>query len=158
MLITGLFLPLTGQRQLLIEKAGNPRPERLQIYDKITFQLRDDPVGWYTRQIFDLDAGGQMILLGDTWTSVRDISRLRLKRQRVIPNIIGGALAGGGASMFLFDLWQTVVGDPRISQGGMEYGAVNMAVGYGLKSWLGPIKYRLGNRKRLRVVDLTIWE
>ena len=154
-LMASSLVPCFGQLQLLIEKSGKPRSERLQLYDELKFKLKDDEVGWYTRPILDMDANGQMILLGDSWIPLTDISRIHLKRQRVIPNVIGGALAGGGATMILGDIWYTLRGNHRFTDGGMEFGLLNIAVGAGLKAALAPIKYRIGGNKRLRVVDLT---
>lgn len=148
-------LPVSAQLNLLIEKAGKARTERLLLYDELTFQLNDDDAGWYRRQILDMDANAQLILLGDTWTPLAEITRIKLKRQRVWPNLIGGALAGGGVTMMLGDAWWTLRGRPEFTQGGLEFGILNIAVGAGLKYALGPIKYKLGDRKRLRVVDLT---
>ena len=70
--------------------------------------------------------------------------------------VIGGALHGGGASMILGDLYYTLVkNEPKFTQGGMEFGLLNIAVGTVLKSLLGPIKYDLGKKTRLRVIDIT---
>lgn len=146
---------INAQKVLLIEKSGRPRSERIQLYDEITFQLKDDEQGWYKRKILDMDVNGQMILLGDTWTPLSEISRLRLKRQRTWANLIGGALQGGGASMILGDLWYTLRGSPELTQGGIEFGLVNIVVGGAIRAAFAPIKYRLGERTRLRVVDLT---
>ncbi|HUR31873.1 MAG TPA: hypothetical protein VMZ69_10610 [Saprospiraceae bacterium] len=144
------------QKYLIIEKAGSPRTQRISIFDEITFQLKDDDKGWYKRQIFDLNADAQLILLGDTWVPLNDITRIRLKRQRVWASIVGGALQGGGASMFLGDLYYTVIKDePKYTQGGMEIGVINMVVGAAIRAIFGPIKYKLGDRRRLRVIDIT---
>ena len=159
----GLLLCLTlstlsvyGQKFLIIEKAGKVRTEKIAVFDEIKFQLKDDDKGWYTRQIFDLDADAQLLLLGDTWIPVTDLSRIYLKRKRVLPSAIGGALMGGGASMFLGDAYYTVVrNEPRYTEGGMEFGLLNIALGSALRSLLSPIKYRLGKNIRLRVIDIT---
>jgi hypothetical protein len=156
LLISFLSTSAFGQKILLIEKAGNPRTERIQVFEELTFQLKEDDKGWYKRQIMDLNADAQLVLLGDTWTPLSDISRIRLRRQRAWSNIIGGALMGGGASMFLGDLWYTVVRDePRLTQGGMEFGLLNIAVGAGIRSLFSPVKYKMGDRRRLRVIDVT---
>ena len=111
---------------------------------------------WYERQIMDLDANGQMILLGDTWFQVRDLSRIHLKRKRALATIAGGAMQGGGASMILGDIYYTLIlNDPIVTQGGLEFGALNIAAGTALRALLGPIKYRLGKKTRLRVIDIT---
>ena len=101
--------PCDAQKLLLIEKAGNPKTERIQLYDEITFTLKGDDKLWYKRQILDMDPNAQLVLLGDTWTALDDIGRLRLKRQRTWANLVGGALQGGGASMILGDLYYTLV-------------------------------------------------
>jgi len=150
------FLPsLNGQKYLLIEKAGTPRTERIAMYEELTFKLKDDKTGWNTRQILDMNPDGQMILLGDTWVPIQEIEWIKMKKQRVIANVLGGALQVGGISMFLGDLWFTAVGNPEYSEGGMEFGLLNFAVGTGIRLLFAPITHKFDKRKRLRVVDLT---
>ena len=145
-----------SQKFLIIEKAGSPKTERIAIFDELKFQLKDDDKGWYTRQIMDLNADAQLLLLGDTWIPVQDIARIHLKRQRAIANILGGAMQGGGASMILGDTYYTVVrNEPQYTEGGMEFGAVNLLVGTLVRALWRPVKYKLGNKKRLRVIDIT---
>jgi hypothetical protein len=144
-----------GQKYLIIEKSGKAKTERLNQFDDIIFQLKDDDKGWYTRQILDLNADAQLILLGDVWMPLTDIVRIKLKRKRLWSSVVGGALMGGGASMFLGDLYYTLTGRPEISEDGMEFGVVNMAVGAGIMALFGPIKYNLGKRVRLRAIDIT---
>jgi hypothetical protein len=148
--------PATAQKVLLIEKAGNPRTERISLFDEITFTLKGDDRIWYKRQILDMDVNAQLLLLGDTWTPITDISRIRLIRQRTWANLIGGALMGGGVGMILGDLWYTVARNShRYTEGGIEFGLLNIAVGAGIMEVFSPIKYKLGDRRRLRAVDLT---
>lgn len=145
-----------AQKILLVERAGNPHTERIQLFDEINFTLKDDDKLWYKRQLLDLDVNAQLLQLGDTWIPISDIGRIRLKRQRAWANIIGGALVGGGASMILGDLWYTVARDAhQFTEGGIEFGLLNIAVGMGIRAAFAPIRYRLGERKRLRAVDLT---
>ena len=49
---------VSAQKYLLIEKAGNLHTEKIAMYDELTFQIKDDKVGWYTRQIIDMDPAG----------------------------------------------------------------------------------------------------
>lgn len=150
------FLTLcSAQKFLIVERTGTVHTKRFSIYDEITFQLKDDNKGWYKRQILDLNADAQLILLGDTWIPISDITRIRMSNQRLWATIIGGALQGGGVSMFLGDLWYTIRGNPEFTQGGMEFGLLNMAVGTGIRLLFGPIKYKLGKKTRLRVIDVT---
>ncbi len=146
---------MSAQKYLLIERAGNPHTERIAMYDDLTFQLRDDDAGWYTRRILDMDPAGQMIMLGESWVALKDITRIKLDRKRVLPMILGSALQVGGISMFMGDLWFTAVGEPQYSEGGMEFGLINFAVGTGIKWLFAPVIYNFGKQKRLRVVDLT---
>lgn len=145
-----------GQKYLIIERSGTAKTERIAVYDELTFQLRDDDKGWYTRQILDLNADAQMVLMGDAWIPLSDITRIFLRRKRTLPMILGTALQAGGASMFLGDVYYTIRNQHRFSDGGMEFGVINMLVGTGVKSLLGPIRYTLGKKTRLRVIDLTM--
>ncbi len=158
-LLTSFIVLLTlgsqAQKYLIIERAGTAKTERIAMYDELTFQLKDDDKGWYTRQILDLNADAQLILLGDTWTPLSDITRIFLKRQRVLANVIGGALQVGGASMILTDVYFTLARDHRYTEGGMEFGALNILLGTGIRALLSPIKYTLGKKTRLRVIDIT---
>lgn len=153
--LTSCLQMATAQKTLLIERRGSPVTQRIQLYDDLTFKLKDDQAGWYTRTIYDLDANAQLIFLGDSWVSVDDIDRIRLRRQRALPNILGGALQVGGISMFFGDVWYTLAGSPEFSQGGMEFGVLNFAVGTAIRKLFAPIKYNIGKKRRLRVVDLT---
>jgi len=150
-----LLEPLSAQKYLQIETAGNPKTMKIAMYDEITFQLANDDSGWYTRQILDMDANGQLIMIGDSWISIKDITRIKLKKQRAIANILGGALQVGGITMFFTDVWYSINGEPQYSEGGMQWGLVNFAVGTAIRALWGPIKYRMGDHRRLRVVDLT---
>ncbi len=156
LLLFVFYLP-SGQAQkvLLIELRGSPVTQRIEMYDELTFQLKEDRAGWYTRTIYDLDVNGQLILLGEAWVDIKDIDRIKLKRQRTLVNILGGALQAGGISMFFGDVWYTVSGNPEFSQGGMEFGVINFAVGTAARKLFAPIKYKIGKKRRLRVVDLT---
>ena len=145
---------ISGQQYLLIEKAGNPRTERIKIYEELTFQLQNEKI-WYTRQILGLNTDAQLILLGDTWLPLSDLTKIKLKRQHAWANIVGGALQGGGASMILGDLWYTLRGQHRLTEGGMEFGLLNIAVGTGIRALFSPIVHKLGTQHRLRIVDLT---
>ena len=144
-----------GQKFLLIEVAGDPHTQRIAMYDDLTFQLKNDDAGWYTRRILDMDPNGQMIMLGDAWVALGDIERVRLKRKRALATLLGGALQVGGISMFMGDVWYTLRGEQQYSEGGMEFGLLNIAVGTLIRKLFEPIVYKFGKHRRLRVVDLT---
>ena len=146
---------MNAQQYVLIEKSGTPRTERLKLYDEITFKLEDGTNNWHTRQILGLNTEAQMILFSDAWLPLSDLTRLKLHRQRTLANVIGGSLQGGGASMFLGDAYYTIRNRHGYTDGGMEFGLLNIVVGGAIRKLLGPIKYKLGGHRRLRIVDLT---
>jgi hypothetical protein len=157
LLVTGVNVA-RAQKYVLIEKRGNPKTERIALYEYLIFQLKDDEKIWYNRQILGLNADAQMILLGDSWLPLSDISRIQLHRERGWVNILGTALQAGGVSMILTDAYFTIINEHQYSEGGWEWGLVNIAVGTGLKAVLSKIRYRLNGlngRHRLRIVDLT---
>jgi len=158
-----IFLLVAGvhvagaQKYVLIEKRGNPKTERIAMYEYMIFQLQGDDKIWYNRQVLGLDADAQMIQLGDTWLPLSDLTRIKLHRERGWVNILGSALQAGGVSMILTDAYFTIRNEHEYSEGGWEFGLINIAVGTGLKALLSKIKYRLSvnGRHRLRIVDLT---
>lgn len=155
LIVVLLYSNATSQKQLLFEKYGRIKPERFQIGQPLTFKLVDNDSGWYTRYIEDLNPEASLIQLGPDWKQLSELDMIRLQRQRTWVNIGGGALQAGGISMFTGDLFFTLRGDGRFTQGGMEFGLINFAVGTGLRLALAKIKYKLSERKRLRIIDLT---
>jgi len=155
LLVFSCTLPVWGQKTLLIEVAGDPHTQRIAMYDDLTFQLKNDDAGWYTRKIIDMEPDGQMIMLGDSWVALEDIERIRLKKKRALATLLGGALQVGGITMFMGDLWYTVRGEQQYSEGGMEFGLINFAAGTLIRAIFEPIVYKFGKNRRLRVVDLT---
>src|SRR6187402_2700306 len=90
--ILSVLTDLPGQKYLIIEKSGSAHTKRISMYDNITFQLRDDDKGWFTRQIFDMNPEAQLVLLGDTWIPVKDISRIKMPNKRKLAMLLGTAL------------------------------------------------------------------
>jgi hypothetical protein len=156
LLVAGVHVAI-AQKYVLIEKRGTPRTERIAMYEYMIFQLGDNDNIWYNRQVLGLDANAQMIQLGDAWLPLSDLTRIKLHRERGWVNIIGTALQVGGFSMIMTDVYFTVRNEHEYSEGGWEFGLINIAVGTGLKAALSKIKYRLSvnGRHRLRIVDLT---
>lgn len=146
---------VSAQKYLQLERSGSLKVERFAREDKLRFKLHDDPVGWYERVIEDLNPTAQMVQLGTGWHEVQGISAVWLYRKRVWPNIVGIALQAGGASMILGDLYNTIRGDAYRTEGGWEFGLANLAVGTGLRLALSPIRRKMGDKNRLRVIDLT---
>ena len=71
MLILMTFLQIgSTQKTLLIERRGSPVTQRIQLYEELTFQLKNDDAGWYTRTIYDLDPNAQLIFFGESWISI----------------------------------------------------------------------------------------
>jgi hypothetical protein len=146
---------LQAQKFLQLERTGSLKVERFAIGEQFRFKLPDDDAGWYERYIEDLNPEGQLIMLGNGWYGTKDISAVWYYRKRVWPNVVGIALQAGGASMILGDLYNTIRGEGYRTENGWEFGLINIAVGTGLRAALSPIRHKLSDRKRLRVVDLT---
>lgn len=146
---------LHAQKLLQFERSGSLKTERFSIGEQFRFKLIDDEVGWYERYIEDLEPEGQLIMLGSGWYGTKDIGAIWFYRKRVWPNVIGIALQAGGASMILGDLYNTIRGEGYRTENGWEFGLINIAVGTGLRAVLSPIRHKLSDKKRLRVLDLT---
>ena len=156
-----LFLALTftgtsavAQKCLQLERAGSLKKVRFHIGDEITFQLRNDNAGWYTRTISDIDvANGKLDFFGNR-VHIDSISMIQLKRSAGM-QIVGGALQVGGANTILFSITYPLFNDASPDWVGVGSGALIMGVGTMLSKLFRKKKFVIGKNKRLRLLDLN---
>ncbi|MCG8332057.1 MAG: hypothetical protein MI974_30505 [Chitinophagales bacterium] len=155
-------LSLPAQKVLQIEKYGSPKTQKIQIGQYLNYQLKDDDhfSEGYIENILIEDS---LLQIGNRYVKLNDIEKLRFNRRWA---------QASGSSLFWFGIgWSgfaaigtAVDGDPDTSYQWSDAGVTLTAIGL---SFLIPklFKYKylkLGNRKRLRLVDLRFapedWE
>lgn len=148
---------IQAQKVLQLERAGSLKTEKIHIGETITFKLRHDDAGWYERMIMDIDPDTKRLNLEGVMIHVDSISMLKFDKRPLVPTIIGTALQAGGEFMILFDVSRGLVWDKDRGIDGATIisGAVNIGVGTLLRSIFRNKKFKVGKRRRLRVLDLN---
>ena len=146
---------LFGQKVLQLERAGHKNSIRYYIGDEITFQLRNDETGWYTRIINDIDVDGQKLIFPNIEIHIDSIAMLRRPKSGFWRGL-GTALQSGGGGIILTSVSLSLIQNTEFPTAAVVTGASSMVVGTALKQW----KYRrfkLNERRRLRTLDLTFY-
>lgn len=151
-LCLGISNFLLGQKVLQLERFGSAKVKKYYIGEDLNYQLVGDKT-WYQGTIQDLIVDEGIILFEDRYIKVEDIKTLR-KRQRWSKNI-GNQLYIFGASWLVFSAAGTIVGwelrwDTAIISGSA------IATGWLIKNIFKYKKYKLGKKRRLRLLDLTL--
>ncbi len=155
--LTAVCIQFTSaQKVLQLERAGSLKTQKIHIGESITFKLRHDDAGWYERMIFDLDPDTGYLNLEGVHVHVDSISMIKAENRPLVPTLIGTALQAGGANMILFDVSRGLTWDKErgIDETTVIAGAANVGVGTILKALFRNKVFKVGKRKRLRLLDL----
>ena len=157
-LVLALFMPGGAQIYLQLEKAGTLRTIRYTEGDALTFQLRNDDKGWYERTIVSIDVSRNRLVFPDVVIHIDSIAMIKLERKAVAAQIIGTALQAGGINLILFTGYNAIFQDRALDWTAVSSGVLNIALGTFLKKIFRYSVFRIGPRKRLRLLDLNFEE
>jgi hypothetical protein len=156
-LLCGLLLPLAAQKVLQIERYGSMKTRKFHIGDELTFSLRAEPRQYYTRTIQDLYPEGGTIQFVGGAIQAADIAAIRFTgSNRWAKNLSNGILSFTGVWV-LYSILDTLINSRAPTRfqyivGGSALGAA------GILGWLIPERVvRFGDRRRLRILDLTFY-
>lgn len=156
LLFTGLFFPRAeAQKILQIEKYGSPKTQKLFIGDELTYQVKNDE-SWYSGQIVDLLVDQNVVAFDDRYIRLDNLEAFRYERGWTRPASI--SLYTFGLAWSGFALIGTATdGDPSTSYRGSDavVSAVSVGLGFAISKLLSTRTIRFGNRKRLRMLDLS---
>jgi len=149
----GLVSVLTAQKVLQLEKYGKAKTEKLFIGDEFTYKLKDSPQ-WHTAVIEDLHIEQNKIVLAYGFIELEQIEALRFYRPGV--NAAGKSLFVFGTSWSFF----AFVGGLTSSEHDYRWSDAAVTGTSYLLAWsipklFGHKKFKIGERKRLRMLDLT---
>lgn len=153
-----IALPAIGQQVLQIEKYGSPKTEKIYIGEPITYQLKGDE-RYITAFLEEVRPEDSLLLLGNRYVYVHEISSLRFDRPWA---------KAAGVSLFWFGIgWSgfaavgtALDGDPDTSYRWSDAAVTLTSLGL---SFVIPRLFRyktvrLGERRRLRALDLSFGE
>lgn len=150
-----LLIPVYGQFYVQLERTGTLRTIRYSPGDVLTFRLVNDDKGWYDRMITSIDVKGNRIIFPDVVVPVDSIESILLDKKAVGAKIIGGALQGGGINMILFSAYYAIFRDTSLDWTAVLSGVANIGIGMAITRLFRHKEFRIGSRKRIRLLDLN---
>lgn len=146
---------LLAQKVLQIETRGRVKTQKLFIGDEIRYRVVGDDL-WHTGYISDLLIEKNVIALEDRYLKLEEIEAMRWYRGWTKPVSI--SLYTFGLAWSGFALIGTVTdGDPETNYRWSDaiVTAVSVAAGWIVQKFFRWRTVRFGNRKRLRMLDLS---
>ncbi|HEB62321.1 MAG TPA: hypothetical protein ENI82_04130 [Bacteroidetes bacterium] len=145
---------ITAQKFLQIEKVGSFKVEKFYIGDEITFQSMDEKNLWRTEVIKDLILDEDILVFNKGMLKMKDIYKIRTFHGASGAKKIAYSLYSFGAGWVLFSLVDAVFGG-TLTWGVAIVSGTAFATGWLIKKIFSTRTYKIGNRRRLRILDLT---
>ena len=161
-LILFLQANLSGQKVLQIEKFGKAKTEKLYVGASIFIQTKDNP-DWFEGVIDDLLTDAQAVVFYDRIIPIDDITAVKFRKKSTM-NGVGRALQWSWVVptgyQAVFDLVEPVSSEERKQawKATAFLSGATFLVG-SLMRFIPPkkLKFGEGERRRLRVLDLTFY-
>lgn len=145
----------TAQQMLSLEKYGKAKTKKIFSGASFSYQVKNQE-GWYDAVIEGFRMDQNVIVLGDRYVGVEDITALRYPREW--PKAVSLSLYTFGVSWSGLALVGTLTdGDPNTNYRWSDaiVSGTSLALGFAF-SRIGPFrKIRIGDRRKLRLVDVT---
>lgn len=152
------FLPLlSAQKVLQIERYGSLKTRKFHIGDELTFSLRAEPKQFYTRTIQDLfPEVGTIQFMGGA-VQAGDIAAIRLTGSNRWAKGLAYSLWTFTGVWVLYSILDSLIHSRAPTP--FQYIVGGSTAGLGtILGWLVPEKVvRFGDRRRLRILDLTFY-
>lgn len=153
---------LTAQKVLQIEKLGKAKTEKLYIGASIFIQTKDNP-DWFEGIIDDLLPDAQAVVFYDRIIPVEDITAVKFRKKSAM-NGVGKAVQWSWVVPIfyqtVYDLVEPVSPEERRAawKGAAVIGGGSLLLG-SIMRLIPPkkLKFGEGERRRLRVLDLTFY-
>lgn len=149
-------LPLQAQRVLLLENSRSSKAQRYFEGQEIVFRMKGDKF-WQNGYIRELRPDIQSIVVNDRYVMLNELDALQLPGSGFATGI-GYSLMTFGAGWSFFALLGYATDrqpDTRYSTGDAAVTLAAMGSGFLIKSLFARKKYKLSDKKRLRIVDIT---
>ena len=156
---------LSAQKALQFEKRSSLNTVKFYIGDEFTFKLNESKI-WYTRMIHNINMDNQTILIenmnDDTpiHLPISNITHIQIGNRNKTGRIIGQALFVGGLNTALSSIVLAradLVPPLREDASPLLYGLGGSAVGYALWRLFSISNIKLNERKRIRLIDTTLY-
>ena len=144
-------LPLHAQKVLQMEKRGKVKTKKFYLGEEIIFRLKGSKA-WYNDIMIDIKVEENIIVFSERFVKVSDITMI--KKYRRGAKIAEGSLYSFGLSWLGFSLLGTLDGVP-LNDLAWKVPTSSVGLGFLIRRIFNVKKYRIGKKRKLRVLDLS---
>jgi len=144
-------LPVSAQKVLQMEKRGKINTTKFYLGEELIFRLKGSRE-WYTDIMIDIKVEEDIIVFSEQFVKVSDITML--KKYRRGARVAEAGLYTFGASWLGWSLLGTLDGVP-LNDLAWKVPASSVGLGFLIRRLFNVKKYRIGKRRKLRVLDLS---
>lgn len=153
-----LFLSLQSiypQKFLQLEKAGTLKVKKFFVGDEIYFQVKEgQETYWRTEVITDILVDERILLFPKGMVRLEDITAIKTFRNAQSARRFSLMFYNFGIGWLVFSLADALVGGTLSWSVAVVTGS-SLAIGFIIGKIFKAKTYRLGNKRRLRVLDVT---
>jgi len=146
---------LSAQKVLQIEKFGDPKTRKIFPGESVFIQTEQNPDFWFEAVIEDLLPDAQAIVFYDRIITIKDIKAIKFRKKSAAHGM-GKALQ---VSWLVPAAYEMIYGsiNPPVDWKSLAYIGGGAIVLGALLRLIPPKKYKMGKKRRLRVLDLTFY-
>lgn len=158
-LCIGIFpLSSTAQKLLQIEKRNSLKTQRYYIGDEVVFQLEGDDDFWYREKIKDILVDANSVLFTNRIINISKITKIRsFKNQSWSRGLSNNAFVAAGGFTGL-SLLAAALTEFMLSGASIIIPGTAVIAGLAIRLIFKRKTYRMGKKRRLRVLDLTFYK
>lgn len=146
---------LLSQKVLILEKRGTLKSRRYYQGDEITFRKMGDKT-WHTSELVRMIPEDGIIVLDGDYVRINEIRAIKRKRNRQRRNSIGNQLYFFGTAWGVYTgIDELVAKRPTDWEAAAYVSGSSFVLGTLLKTLFKSKTYKIGNRRWLRMTDLT---
>ena len=147
---------LPGQIVLQMEKYGSPKTTKFEVGDELTYRLYDDKL-WYDAEIYNLRADEQIVVFDNRYVRIGQVRALRSYAPQRWSKPLGRNLYLFGAAWTVYSLGAAAFDDSDpFTWGDVAVTSTAAATGFLIQQLFKHRTYRMGKKRRLRVLDLNV--
>jgi len=150
---------LFAQKLLQIEKVGSLKTQRYYIGDEVIFQLEgEEDDYWYRERIIDILVEANSVLFTNRVIKISSITKIRSFKDRGWSrNLSSRAFLASGAFV-AFSLIGSATTEFMLNRASAIIPGATIIVGLAIRLIFRRKTYKIGKRRRLRVLDLNFYK
>ena len=153
MLLFGGMNMLSAQKFLQLEKVGSFKVKRFYAGDEVTFQLHEDDT-WYSEEISELLVDDGMVLFSNRVVAIKDIRAIKSFAMQRWSKPLSNQMFNFTIGWTVFSLGGTLAGW-KLNTGTIVIPVTALLTGFLIRKIFHHRTWRIGNHRRLRLLDLT---